>query len=342
VAARIVVTGAQGFLGRNLVRSLLDADPGARVLGIGRSPRHAEDFTHRLEWAGESVAAPLPADLRAAEEDPRHDYQPVDLGDASAVAGILRAFQPGIVVHAAAALRDEPLPALLASNLAALAALLESIPRSDEPPRVVLVSSGSVYGGVPPERLPIVEDEQCRPLDLYAATKRAAEDVARILAAQLGLPLVLVRVFNLLGPGLQDRHLAAALARQVAAIKLGLSPPVLEVGPLDTTRDFVDVRDAASGVALVAETGVAGTTYNLASGRETPVQEILDGLLEAAGLRDTVSIARLQRRAGDYERSYADIGRIRSLGFEPTLDVARSLGAMLDYYTELVRLRSRS
>src|SRR5207248_6578857 len=106
-----------------------------------------------------------------------------------------------------------------------------------------------------------------------------AEGVARILAARLDLPLVLVRVFNLLGPGLQDRHLAGALARQVAAIKLGLSPPVLEVGPLDTARDFVDVRDAASGLALAAERGVAGAAYNLASGRETHVQAILDGLL---------------------------------------------------------------
>jgi nucleoside-diphosphate-sugar epimerase len=339
VAARIVVTGAQGFLGRNLVRTLLDADPGVSVLGIGRSHRRADEFTHRLEWQGAQVAAPLPSELSAAEEDPRYAYQAVDLEDTSRLAEILRAFEPGVVVNAAAALRDEPLPALLRSNVTALAALLESIPRGA---RVVLVSSGSVYGAVPPERLPIAEEAPCRPLDLYAASKHAAEDIARILADQLGLPLVVARVFNLLGPGLQDRHLAAALARQVAAIELGLNPPVLEVGPLDTTRDFVDVRDAARGLALAAEAGVAGTAYNLASGRETPVQAILDGLLDAAGLRDDFSIARLERRSGDYERSYADIARIRELGFAPAVDLDRSLAAMLGYYTELVSSRSRS
>src|SRR5262249_20425815 len=112
-------------------------------------------------------------------------------------------------------------------------------PRTSPTPRVVIVSSGSVYGAVESTHLPIDEGEARQPLDLYAATKSAMEDVCRIVAGQRGVSLVVARVFNLLGPGLQDRHLAAELAAQVAGIKLGLHEAAVQVGPLDTTRDFV-------------------------------------------------------------------------------------------------------
>ena len=97
---------------------------------------------------------------------------------------------------------------------------------------VVVVSSGSVYGRTDPARLPHREGDPCEPLDLYAASKRAAEDVARILGERHGIPVIQARVFNLIGAGLQDRHLAAHVAGQVAAMRLGLAPLVLRVGPL--------------------------------------------------------------------------------------------------------------
>jgi GDP-4-dehydro-6-deoxy-D-mannose reductase len=342
VARRIVVTGAQGLLGRNLVRTLLVSDRELTVMGLGRSGRLTVDFTHQLGWLDESVAAPLTPALLEAEEDPRYSYRSIDLTDGTALARVLAECAPDVVVHAAAALRDEPLDALLRSNIAASATLLESLPAGSTTPRVVMVSSGSVYGIVPADRLPIDEGEARRPLDLYAASKSATEDVSQIIARERGIPTVVARVFNLLGPGLQDRHLAAELAAQVAAIKLGVQAPVLHVGPLDTTRDFVDVRDAAQGLARLACDDRGEGTYNVASGRETPTRSILDGLLAAAELGAAdVSIVRRERRSGDYERSYADIGRIRALGFQPERPLAQSLADMLDYYVGFVSRRSR-
>ena len=63
------------------------------------------------------------------------------------------------------------------------------------------------------------------PIEPYGATKRAGEDIARILAAEAGTSLVIGRVFNLIGPGLQDRHLPGKLASQISAIARGLAPP---------------------------------------------------------------------------------------------------------------------
>jgi GDP-4-dehydro-6-deoxy-D-mannose reductase len=139
-------------------------------------------------------------------------------------------------------------------------------------------------------------------------------------------------VFNLLGPGLQHRHLAAHLAGQLAEVKLGFAEPVLRAGTLSTTRDFVDVHEAAAAIRRMAERGLAGETYNVASGIETAGQAVLDTLLSASGLTERVQLQRLAPRGADLKRSFASIGKLRALGFEMTTSLEQSLRSMLDYY----------
>lgn len=329
VTDRILVTGAQGFQGRYLVAHWLAQDPGATILGVGRSPRNDAAFTHRLRWRSSSLPAPLPAPLRP--DDGRYEYRAVDIADAAALIPVLRRFRPTIVVHLAASLRDESWDRLYASNLQGTAALLQAIGTAGiAPPRTVLGSSGSVYGPLPPDQLPAREDAACAPGDLYAASKRAAEDLGRILGERHGTPVIVARLFNLVGPGLQDRHLCAALAGQTAAIRMRLQPPVLEVGPLRTTRDFIDARDAARALHLLAKAGEPGRIYNVGAGLETPVQEIFDAALRSIGAG--VEVRRLAGRRSDIPRLFADIGRLRCLGFTPSHRLSESFDEMVAYY----------
>ncbi len=308
-----------------------------RILGVGRSERLDGTFTYDLRWGERRVRAPLPPEVRPDAADPRYGYEPVDLGDPDGVAGVLRSFRPDVIVHGASALRDDPWPALFRSNVQSVITIAEAIRSSSVPaPRVVLVSSGSVYGAKDPDRLPLDETDPCVPLDLYAASKATAEDVARIVSLQHDVPLVRARVFNLLGPGLQDRHVAASLAGQIAAMRLGLSAGPLQVGRLDTTRDFVDVRDASEALLLIAERAQpgAGSVFNVASGRETSIQTVLDHLLRLGDTPpDRVDRRReVAPRPGEIIRSYADIRRATGLGFAPVFDLEDSLAGMLRYY----------
>jgi nucleoside-diphosphate-sugar epimerase len=333
-ARRILVTGAQGLLGSHVVQSLLNRQTSLQVLGVGRSPQSNGYFTYSVNWGGVDVPAPIPSHLLLLAADRRYEYQPLDLIDRDAVTGVITRFDPDLVIHCAAALRDDPLSALVISNLETVAVLIESAAECPEPPRVVVVSSGSVYGATSASALPIHESEPCAPLDLYAATKRAAEDIARIEASRHGLWLATARVFNLLGPGLQDRHLAASLAGQLMAIALEVAGPVVSVGPLNSTRDFVDVRDAAAAVLQIGEHGSNMSTYNVASGAETPVQQVFDFLVASSGTADVLEIRRHQDRAADYDRSYADITALLSLGYAPTTTLEQSLSDMLCYYRD--------
>lgn len=328
----VLVTGAQGLLGRHLVALALDRWPGARIVGLGRSPQRDDAFTHSLSWLDEPVSAPLPAELRRAALHDRYSYLAQDLRDREALVQVVARVAPDVVVHAAAALRDEPWERLIAANLDAPAALVSALRTLPTRPRMVLVSSGSVYGagdGDPP-----FSETACgRPMDLYGVTKRAAEDAVRVLADKGGLTVRVARVFNILGPALQERHLPAALACQVAAMVCGRRPPVLRVGPLTATRDFIDVRDAAGACLLLADADPG--VYNVGSGIETPVRAVLDLVLDRTGLADRVTVHETPAtRAADLPRSCADVRRLRRLGPRPAHDLATTLAQMVDYYVD--------
>jgi nucleoside-diphosphate-sugar epimerase len=330
--ATLLVTGAQGFVGRWLVREALAGERFAHVAGTGRSARR-DGFTHRATLGPHAVAAPLPPALRAAPHICA--YAACDVRDEDGLTALLQRERPRAVVHLASALRDDPPSALFPVNVEGTLALLGAIARSGVAvERIVLGSSGSVYGA--PAALPVRESDPLRPPDLYAVSKAAAEDAARIVARELGLPLIVARIFNVVGPGLDERHACARFASQLAAIAHGYSPPRVVVGDLTPTRDLVDVRDVAAALAVLAERGDPGETYNVASGRETPMQDVLDTLLTVAGLRERVEIARGYHRAADCPRVVADVSRTAALGCAPARALGPSLAELYAYYAETV------
>jgi len=329
---RIVVTGAQGFVGRYLVLRLLER-PGAQVLGLGRSPDDRTHFGHPVHWAHAAVRAPLWPAARTSLAGERYRYRSIDLRRTAELVRLLGEFRPTCIVHLAAALRDQPLEELLASNVGAAASLLEALVGAGlEACRVVLGSSGGVYGAAAPSALPLREDLRGSPVDLYSLTKLASEDATRILAEQHGLRVVWARMFNLVGPGQEERHFFGRVASQLCAIRAGLRAPELELGQLDQTRDFVDVRDAAEALWLLACHGEPGLAYNVASGRETPIRQALDLLLDAAELTGRVDVRSVSRRAADVARHWGDIARLRALGFEPRVPLGDSARDLLGYY----------
>jgi GDP-4-dehydro-6-deoxy-D-mannose reductase len=336
VSSRVLITGAQGFVGRYVVAHWLQSDPLAAMVGIGRSRQLFRSFTHRIEWAGAKLRAPLPTELRWGSASERYRYLRLDLRDRPSLIELLKEFRPSCVIHLAGALRDEPTNRLLSLNVLGTESLFEAIAQAGiDPPTVVLGSTGSLYGNVPRERLPIHEEEPPAPFDAYSVSKEAAERMARILAARHGVPTVYARIFNVLGPGQDERHLCGWLARQMAAVSLGRQSHLV-VGALDTTRDFIDVRDVALALRVLALRGVAGRAYNVASGIETPTRQVFDELLALAGLEPNVPIMLRAARPADCVRLYADVGRLLAAGYHPSFHLLRSLSDVLGYYTTTV------
>lgn len=300
---RCLITGAQGFLGRHLVSRLLDAAPGAQILGLGRSLQSAQG-----RW-----------------EEGRARYRQIDLLDTEALTREIRAFAPDCIFHLAAAHGTATERELFATNLEGTSSLLraaEALPEAV----IVLGSSGGVYGA--PLALPIAESQPCNPIDLYGVSKLAAEHLARVKAGQSGAFVIAARIFNVVGPGQPQSHVCGRLAAQLARLARA-GGGTLEVGALEPTRDFLDVRDVASALLLLAERGDRGGIYNVASGREVSIEHALGELLRISGLSGEVRLVRQAGRPAGVLRHVADVTRLARLGFSPAISFERSL---LDLY----------
>lgn len=331
-AARLLVTGAQGLLGRYLVHALLTNYPSATVLGIGRSPFTTEFFTHSLSMAGRSFRAPVPASLRPTSD--RYQYHTLDLLDPVATKALVCEFEPNVVFHLASGLRGDPVDRLMRSGVEASVRLMEALASLNGPrPRVLLCSSGAVYGAVPERLLPITEDCPTNPVDLYGVGKLATEQACRVLAEQNTIPVTYARIFNLVGPGQDERHVCGRFVAQAVAISRGLQPPEMQTGALQSTRDFIDVRDCARALLNLATAGLPGEIYNIASGIETSVAFVLDTVLEQAGVKDRVHIVARQFDGG-IRRHYASIARVAGLGFQSDRVLRESLNDIREYYLE--------
>jgi 3-dehydroquinate synthase len=332
---RVLLTGAQGFIGRYVAGEWLASDPTVEIIGIGRSAVRA-GFRHRVNWAGQKVAAPLPRALEEQIDSVHYRYESLDILDRPGLTRLLQEVRPQIVVHLASVLKDGHPTALMRCNVEGVLSLLEAIAGSGIPtPRVVLGSTGAVYGVT--RTVPVSEDTPLRPTNLYAISKQTAEVSALELAKRHGIPVMVGRIFNPIGPGLDDRHFAAYLACEAALIGEGLKDPEIATGPLDTTRDFHDVRDAARALRLIAERGEPGTAYNIGRSVETPPRLLLEYALAAIG-HTPESIEHHLRKgvSAGIPRQAANIDRLRALGFEPAYDLEQTMADHVRWYRERV------
>jgi len=306
--ARILVTGAAGFVGGHLRDALRLAFRDAwLVAAIHRRPAMGWD---------ESVT--------------------LDLTDAAGLAAQLAAIAPDAVVHLGAqanvaqSFRD--VAATWEANLTATlnlgTALLEARPAC----RLLFASTGEIYGLSFQQGVALNENAPLAPGNPYAAAKAAA-DIALGEMALRGLAVVRMRPFNHVGPGQSEGYAVAAFARQIALIEAGRQPPVMAVGALERWRDFLDVRDVCAAYAKALaqwERLPHGIALNIASGVPRRIGDVLSGLLARSAVAIRVEEAAHALRPNDVIRSLGDASRASTmLGWQPMIDWEMTLDDVL-------------
>ncbi len=298
---RILITGGNGYVGCYLARLL--------------APDHTVCIADALRYG----------DWRfEAEERRRLRLERIDITDVEQVGGLMRSFVPEIVIHLAAihfVPECEINPALAVStNVSGTVNLLAHSP-SDS--RFVYASSGAVYG--PEDRQHREEDSPVRPHDVYGRTKLCGEEFVTDLAAKYRLQGVIVRLFNVVGPGETNPHLLPEL---VAQLKAGRD--VVELGNLTTRRDYIDVRDAAAGFAAIAGGGGVAPgealVVNLGTSQTTSVGEVIEKIRAVSGIDFTVRQDPARLRHVDRPFLAADISRIsQCFGWRPQRSIDDSI-----------------
>lgn len=204
--------------------------------------------------------------------------------------------------------------------------LVECLHRFGFSGRLLYVSSGDVYGRVDLEALPVTEATPPQPRSPYAVSKLAAE--LRCLQAMRseGLNVVIARPFNHIGPGQSPDFAVAGFARQVAEVAASRREPVIQVGDIDVTRDFTDVRDVVAAYAAILSSGTTGTIYPVASGQERTLRSILIRLCELAGVAVEIAEDRALLRPAEQRRMVADASLLRrDTGWVPSTPFDRTL-----------------
>lgn len=284
----VLITGVAGFVGSRLARHLLEQ--GDRVSGTYMDAKPA------LEGV---------------------DLYQADIRDRSSVERAVRAADPDAVVnlaglsHIGDSWNWKLLPDYFWVNVVGTENVVAAA--GDRP--VVIVSSADVYGAVPRREQPIREDRPLAPQTPYGITKAAAERLAG--------NAVIVRSFNLIGPGQAPNFSLSQWARGLKRSQRSKAP-VLEVGKLSTHRDFLHVDDGAAAYRILAEKGRPGTVYNLASGKAVRMRDALQCLMKVAGVQAEVKEGAFPSRPFDIPYLSGDASRLRDLGWEPrrTLDDA--------------------
>lgn len=288
-----IVTGATGFLGRHLVEEL--RGNGVQVTALTRRPSLREP-----RWFIPMGNAP---------------WSSVRLGR------IIDAVRPDVIFHlvgGAAGSQAE----LMMLNVGVAASLMRALRRSQAHPLLVCCGSAAEYGAAIVDGVPVDETTPCAPATQYGSTKLAQTQAVLRFAEATGTPVLINRVFNMIGPGM-PRYLAlGGFAWQIA--RMPASGGVLRTGNLRVFRDFIDVRHVATAFRLLAQNPDARGIVNICSGEATELSELVDILIRVSGRSVRIETQAERLRAGEPKIVVGDPSLLTSLvGALPHTDYAK-------------------
>jgi len=313
---RLVVTGANGFVGAHVLRALA---PLHDVLAI--------DCLRYGPWRF------------TKEEMTQFRSAVTDLRDKSGIESLIKGFDPDAIIHLAAIHfipECEELPdEAISINVQGTANLLVACPPKC---RFVHASTAAVYA--PSDSAHHEYESRIGPMDVYGFTKLHAENFVCYFTAQKSLQSVIVRLFNVIGPGETNPHVLPEIVKQ---LKTGLR--TLSLGNVHPKRDYIYVQDVAAGFIAAATTPITGSTeqqpivVNLGSGKSYSVNELVEMLSRIIGENVSICVDSNRVRKVDRPHLLADNERMKDLfSWAPKYQIEEALKSIWnrpDFYKKV-------
>jgi UDP-glucose 4-epimerase len=300
---RILITGGAGFVGSSMAVEAIQRGHEVCVYGD-------------LSAGRVTNLAPIDQTVRVEQGN---------ILDQGTLTNVMREFSANSVVHLAALhyipfCNEHPVETIRV-NVDGTACVLEAARRAGVK-KVVVASSGAIYSSL---EEPLDEKLHApEPSDIYGLTKLMCEDLCRLYSDKFSLPCVVMRLFNVYGHNESNPHLIPHILSEVSR------RDYVELGNVDSKRDYIHVEDAASAFVSIAVSSVTTGVFNVGTGSEHSARElvgIIGGLL-GRDLKIRQNAARL--RANDKMHQIARIDRLHdACGWTPRLDIRRGLEVLL-------------
>lgn len=301
----ILVTGAGGFTGSHLSKALVKQ--GANVIAYvkrGSSLNNLSDVSNQVKIVKGDIL----------------DYTSLS----NAMKGVDYVFHVAAIVPVNES-RDLPYLSTQVNTVGTFNVAWAAVQSGIK--KLLYTSTCHVYGNQPESKLPLKEDVVPNPPDIYSATKYAAEILLRQFMNDNGMEIIITRAFNKYGPNQVGDWLFPRTIKKV------LTQNTISVGNPDSTRDYSYIEDAVQGYILAMEKGKGGEVYNLGSGKETSVKEVVDKIIEFSGRK--VSVEWDTYRKGDILRSFGDCSKARKvLGWESKTSLDEGVRKTIEWWKQ--------
>lgn len=312
---RYLIIGITSLFGPVVASKIKEHDPECQILGTGRT-------SARKAKAGDA------------------EFRELNILDKESIINLLMEFRPDYIynfaVQNSVGYAWEDPQYTIEVNVNGTLNILDAVRELDYKPRVIIAGSGEEYGELPFSEMPIDEDVKVNPRNIFAASKACQTMMSELYVKAYDMDIVVLRTFNEIGEGQNDRFAVSNFCHQFAKIEKGLQKPEIVIGNINICRDFTDVRDLAEAFVLVALKGKKGQVYNAGRGASVPIRYVLDELMKITGVEVKLVADAARIRPIDSPVFESDNTKIyKDTGWQSSISIDDTICDILNYWRKV-------